>query len=117
MKRRAAGIAFLVLGACSERPTPIAGDPANGRLLLQQFGCITCHRVAGVAGRQQEIGPPLDGVAFRVYLAGHLPNTAEQLVAFIRDPQALLPGTTMPTVGLTGSQARDIAAYLWTLSP
>jgi cytochrome c len=117
MKRRAAGMVFLVLGACSERPTPIAGDATNGRLLLQQFGCITCHRVSGVAGRQQEIGPPLDGAALRVYLAGHLPNNPEQLVAFIRDPQALVPGTTMPTVGLTESQARDIAAYLWSLSP
>jgi cytochrome c1 len=44
-----------------------------------------------------------------------LPNTAENLVAWIRDPQGLKPGAKMPALGLTEPQARLVAAYLLAL--
>jgi hypothetical protein len=41
----------------------------------------------------------------------HLTN--DLLAAYVRDAPATLPGTTMPAMPLTASEARDIAAYLY----
>jgi cytochrome c1 len=44
-----------------------------------------------------------------------LPNTPENLVRWLRDPQKLNPRTAMPDLGVTERDAQDIAAYLYTL--
>jgi cytochrome c1 len=61
------------------------------------------------------VGPPLAGFAGRTYIAGRFPNTAPALVRWIESPQAVAPGTAMPDLGIEEAQARDIAAYLYTL--
>jgi len=101
----------LALGACAERGSSGA-DAANGKLLLRQFGCGTCHHIPGVVAAEGRTGPPLGGVARRVYLAGVLPNSAENMVRWIRAPREVKPATTMPTLGVSESQARDMVAYL-----
>ena len=62
-----------------------------------------------------EVGPPLDRYGRRVYIAGRLPNTPENLTAWLRAPQRYEPGGAMPDLGVTDRDARDIAAYLYTL--
>ena len=52
--------------------------------------------------------------AQRVYVAGRLANTPDNLIRWIRDPRAVEPHTAMPAVGLDEAGARDIAAYLYT---
>ena len=107
---------LLALAGCGrETPSVQAGDAENGKLLLRQFGCGKCHEIPGVADARGRVGPPLEGVADRVYLAGVLANTPENLVAFIRDPRAFHPRTAMPDLGVTEPHARDMAAYLGTL--
>jgi cytochrome c len=109
--------AFLtvVLAGCSgEKPMP-DGDPERGRLLLRQFGCGACHRISGVADAQGNVGPPLDGVAQRVYLGGVLPNSPGSMARWIRTPKAFDPQTAMPNLGVGDQHARDIVAYLQTL--
>jgi cytochrome c2 len=54
-------------------------------------------------------------MAARAFVAGELPNTPATLVAFLQDPPALVPATGMPDVRLGLDDARDIAAYLYTL--
>jgi cytochrome c1 len=61
------------------------------------------------------VGPPLNDWSERGYIAGELPNNAENLIRWIMDPQGVEPGTDMPNLGVTEEQARDIAAYLFTL--
>jgi hypothetical protein len=61
------------------------------------------------------VGPPLGGLARRPFIAGQLPNTPGALVAFLVNPPALVAGIGMPNVGLTIEDARDVAAYLYTL--
>jgi cytochrome c1 len=46
-------------------------------------------------------------------IAGLLPNTPANLVLWLRHPQSVTPGNAMPDLGLTETQARDIAAYLY----
>ena len=114
--RSFSALIVLVVSACSEIPPPHArGDADNGRLLLRQFGCGACHRISGVATAEGTIGPPLDGVARRVYLAGRLPNSPENMVRWIRSPQSIDPHTTMPDLQVTQAHARDMTAYLYTL--
>lgn len=92
-------------------------DPSveNGRLLLRQYGCGGCHHIPGVAAARGNVGPPLDRLSKRVYLAGALPNTPENLAAWIRHPQKLDPRTAMPDMQVTEAHARDMVAYLRTL--
>jgi cytochrome c1 len=68
-----------------------------------------------VSGAHGRVGPPLTGFARRSFIAGRLPNTPENLVAWVRDPPAIDPATAMPALGLDERAARDVAAYLYEL--
>ena len=61
------------------------------------------------------VGPPLTNIASRVYLAGRLPNTPANMERWIQQPHAIDDKTAMPETGVTDADARDIAAYLYTL--
>ncbi len=66
-------------------------------------------------GANGNVGPPLNGIGERIYIAGMLRNTPAGLVLWIRAPQSVVPGNVMPDMGISEAQARDIAAYLYTL--
>jgi cytochrome c2 len=91
------------------------GDPRHGQALIRSYGCDACHTVPGVRGADRAVGPPLGGIVHRMYIAGVLTNTPEHMVKWIRDPREIDPRTAMPDVGVTESDARDIAAYLYSL--
>lgn len=124
MARRALAVIAIVcaLGAaCSSAPrTPPpqleGGDPARGANLITSYGCATCHVVPGVRGADGLVGPPLTSFRRRQYIAGELSNTPEHLIEWIRFPQSVEHGTAMPDLGVTETDARDIAAYLYTLN-
>jgi cytochrome c len=100
----------------SGEPTVVpGGDPKLGPQVMRQYGCQSCHTVPGVRGANAVVGPPLDGFGHRVYIAGELPNTPENLVRWVQHPRHVRPGTAMPDVGVTEEDARHIAAYLYTL--
>ncbi len=101
----AAGPVWMVIG----------GDARRGSMLITSFGCGGCHRVPGVDGARGNVGPPLTRFGSRTYIAGMLRNTPSNLVRWIRDPQAVVPGNAMPNMGVSEAEARDIAAYLYTL--
>ena len=91
------------------------GDADRGKLLLQQYGCISCHRIPGVRNARGVIGPPLDRLGRRVYIAGTLVNSPSELASWIREPERLKPGTGMPNAHVTEHDARDMVAYLYRL--
>ena len=93
-----------------------SGDAARGLAALQTYGCQTCHAIPGLPGQAAYVGPPLTAWAERQFIAGNLANTPENLVRWILDPQAIEPGTAMPTVGATQGDASDMTAYLYTLT-
>jgi cytochrome c1 len=112
-------LALVVLTGCDDskspaRPVP-GGDAKRGESLVARVGCGGCHVVPGLADARGVVGPPLTGFGARLYVAGMVPNTPENLIAWIKDPQAIVPGNVMPALGLDDQQARDIAAYLYTL--
>ncbi len=83
--------------------------------MISARGCGRCHHVPGVSEADGWVGPPLTAFARRSFISGQLPNTPENLVRWIRDPQSIDPKTAMPRVPLDDAQARDIAAYLFSL--
>ena len=115
-------LAGLAGGACQNGHPDLAvienssgGNPFRGQAVIQQYGCGSCHEIPGVPGAHGLVGPPLLWFARRSYVAGELPNTADNLALWIRMPQKIHPRTAMPAVGVNDQQARDIVAYLYTL--
>jgi cytochrome c1 len=91
------------------------GDARRGVQVIGQFGCGGCHTIPGVRAANGVVGPPLMFFSRRTYIAGELPNTPDNLVRWVMDPPAVEPRTAMPKLGLNDQQARDVAAYLYTL--
>jgi cytochrome c2 len=89
------------------------GDPEGAPALLRHFGCAGCHTIPGVPGARGRVGPPLAGLAQRVYVAGTLPNTPDNVIKFILHPRAYSPNTAMPVTGIDERGARDVTAYLY----
>lgn len=123
MRRRLGALLFLVGAApgCSpggdeaaraEVLATVRGDPARGEVAIERYGCGTCHVIPGLARARGKVGPPLTDFALRTYIAGNSSNTPNNLVAWIRRPDSVEPGTVMPTLGVTEQEARDISAYL-----
>jgi len=114
----AAALAALALTGCNSGPKPppgVVGDPARGKLALSQYACHSCHKIPGVVGSETYVGRPLEGIAKRPFIAGDLLNNQANLMHWIRDPQAVQPGTAMPNLGVSEKDARDMSAYLLTL--
>ena len=98
----------------------MAGDPVNGKQIFNR--CMVCHSIdAGV----NHIGPSLHGVVNRP--AGTIPNfqysgankksgivwTPQKIYDYLKNPQAMVPGTKMTFPGLPRGQDRaDVIAYL-----
>lgn len=116
-----AAILPLFAAACdeshpAETPYPaLAGDPERGARLIDSFGCGSCHEIPGLSGADGVVGPPLTRMGRRIYIAGVLRNTPENMMFWLQNPQLVVPGNAMPDMGISRRQARHIAAYLYTL--
>ncbi len=109
----------LLLCACQpDKPSPPpvnGGDARQGRVLLAQFQCGSCHRIPDVEAAQGKAAPSLVAFASRSYIAGRWPNNQANLVQWITEPRSLDPATLMPDMGVSPDDARHMAAYLYTL--
>ncbi len=63
--------------------------------------CVACHALQGQGG---SVGPALDHVGDR--------RDYDNLVAWLTDPQAIKPGTTMPKLPLSHQEITELAAFL-----
>lgn len=116
-------IALLVchgLLGCRVRENPprrqvSGGEPAPGRQAFLKYGCGGCHFVPGVDRAQGRVAPPLMAFSERAYVAGVVSNTPENLIHWIMAPEKISPRTAMPNLGVNEQDARDIAAFLYSL--
>lgn len=124
MKRVAFVVALVLLSACPtekryEKPLNTAatggGNSDRGKQLITQYGCASCHTIPGIKGPKGVVGPPLDNIGARTIIAGKVQNTPQNMTQWLQNPQAFDPGNAMPNLGVTPNDARDIAAYLYTL--
>jgi cytochrome c2 len=103
----------------SELPLPHAGasegNVERGRSLLAQYQCGSCHVIPSVEASRGVDGPSLAAFGRRSYIAGHVPNGPDTLAHWIVAPSLIVPGTTMPSMGVSQPDARDMAAFLLAL--
>jgi mono/diheme cytochrome c family protein len=103
------------LAARQSLSTDRAGDDIDrARKAFQQYACTTCHEIPGVVGGPAPVGPPLSAMTTRSHIAGVVANSPENMVRWLRAPQALHPGSAMPNLGVTERDARAMATYLYT---
>jgi cytochrome c1 len=123
-RRRLLGAALLAgalgLAACEREDDAPAqmvaqGHPDRGPAAINRYGCGSCHNIPGVRGASGLAAPPLTSFSKRAFIAGEVPNNPENLITWITVPQSIEPGTAMPNLGVLDEDARDIAAYLYTL--
>ena len=113
-------LAPLLLGACGRadpapetRYTRVDGaDVARGQRLLAQYQCGRCHVIPEVPAATGTAGPPLTAWGRRSYIAGQRQNEPQMLQRWLQAPASVVPGTTMPDLGVTDTDARDMAGYL-----
>jgi cytochrome c oxidase subunit II len=94
--------------------SPRAGEVPRGAAVFLR-SCSSCHTVRGTsaAGRA---GPDLTHFASRRSIAaGTLAMSRGGIQGWLAQPQALKPGTSMPTVPLAPADADAVASYLETL--
>lgn len=104
---------LLLLSMCGCRQTYHgAANQASAPTLMIQYGCPTCHVIPGVPGAVGKVGPSLDSLSQRSYLAGSLQNSPDNLAAWIQHPQHFQPGTAMPEMGVTPQDAGTIVRFL-----
>ncbi len=124
-RRRLALLGAAVVALCAttaigvasveRQPSPDQGNAKRGAELIAQFGCGACHVVPGVPAARGKVGPPLTGMGARVYIAGVLANTRDNMIHWLQHPQQVVPGNAMPDLGVNETDARDMATYLATL--
>jgi cytochrome c1 len=113
-------VLLIGLSSCKREVERVAaamtgGEPGIGKQVIQQYGCVSCHTIPGIPGAHALVGPSLEHIASRMYVAGVLPNTPENMLRWLQNPLAVDPLTAMPNLGVTEADARDIASYLYTL--
>ena len=120
--RRAATSLIMVAGlaACDQSAIPAqqrvaGGDQEAGRAVIAAVACGICHVIPGIRGANGIVGPSLAGFGQRQLIGGVAPNRPAVLVQWVRDAPSIAPNTGMPEMPLTEAQARDVAAYLFTL--
>lgn len=112
---------FSALAGCTGGSTArsygvaINGDAQHGKQLIQAYGCGACHIIPGIHNARGLVGPPLTLFGERTMIAGELPNSPSNLVRWVQNPPSIEPATAMPDLGLSETQAEDVAAYLYTL--
>ena len=112
----------LLAGAAILASVPaLAGDPEAGASVFRK--CQACHAVGEAA--KNKVGPELNGIFGRT--AGTLPDyrysaamkdsgivwNPEVFAEYIRNPRAMVHGTTMAFAGLKkDKEIEDVTAYL-----
>jgi len=63
--------------------------------------CVACHSLGGSGG---SVGPALDGVGDRF--------DTDYFAKWLKNPQAVIPGTAMPNLNLSDSDIESLVAFL-----
>lgn len=126
--RAAAALLLAGAAACGLAATPSGGDPARGEKAFAK--CYACHdlapgknvagpSLAGIVGARVAAAPGFEYSRALVALSRTEDRWSEALLdAFLADPEAVAPGTSMTFTGMRDPRERaDLIAYLRGSSP
>lgn len=94
---------------------PAKSGTTPGQRIFESTACVNCHTISGTAAAGK-FGPDLTHLMSRQTIAaGAAANTNEMLRLWIKNPDAIKPGSKMPAMGMSDQDVDAIAAYLETL--
>jgi cytochrome c oxidase subunit II len=96
---------------------PAAEDPAAlaGRRVFETTACINCHAVGGTVANGR-FGPDLTHLMSRATIAsGAAENTSENLRLWLKNPDAIKPGSLMPAMQMTDAELDALVRYMLSL--
>jgi cytochrome c oxidase subunit 2 len=97
-----------------QQTAPGGGSPL-GQRVFASTACVNCHTVSGTSANGK-FGPDLTHLMTRATIAsGAAANTHEMLRLWIKNPDAIKPGSKMPAMGLSDADLDAVTAYLETL--
>jgi cytochrome c oxidase subunit 2 len=97
-----------------QQESPHNGSTAGERV-FESTACVNCHTISGTPAAGK-FGPDLTHLMSRETIAaGAAANTREMLRLWIKNPDAIKPGSKMPAMGLSDPDVDAITAYLETL--
>jgi len=106
---------FAAWAANQAKPGVQDSSVAAGRHVFETQACMNCHTVKGTAATGR-FGPDLTHIMSRDTIAsGMIPNTQDNLKAWIKNPDTFKPGCLMPAMQLTDEQIDQVTSYLETL--
>ena len=86
-----------------------------GQRVFESTACVNCHTISGTLANGR-FGPDLTHLMSRdTIAAGAAPNTPQMLRLWIKNPDAIKPGSKMPAMGLSDQDVEAVATYLETL--
>jgi cytochrome c oxidase subunit 2 len=94
-----------------------AEDPEAlaGRRVFETTACINCHTVRGTVANGR-FGPDLTHFMSRATIAsGAAENTADNLRLWLKDPDAIKPGSLMPAMTMTDAELDALVRYMQSL--
>ena len=120
--KRAVLVTILLALACSKAekpatesaPPPPIGNATAAKAHMEKYSCQACHVIPGM-GPGGALGPDLTGFGSRPTLNARVPKNPQAVAAYLLNPTAIDAQTSMPAVGLSEEEAKDIAAFLETL--
>jgi cytochrome c oxidase subunit 2 len=102
-------------GQLQTPPGPSDSIARSGQDVFLSKTCAMCHNIGGTLAGSR-VGPDLTHIASRRSIAaGTLANTRANMAAWIKDPQAIKPGSRMPATTLSPSELNALVTYLETL--
>jgi cytochrome c oxidase subunit II len=98
-----------------QRDGGMNAEAIEGRRVFETTACINCHAIEGTVA-DGRFGPNLRHLMSRDTIAsGVVPNTPANLRSWIKNPNAIKPGSLMPAMNLTDQQLDEVTDYMLTL--
>ena len=110
-------VALLFGSAAHAQQQPAAQDSeaVRGRRVFETTACINCHTVRGTIANGR-FGPDLTHLMSRSTIAsGAAENTLDNLRLWLRNPDAIKPGSLMPAMQLGDADLEALVRYMQSL--
>jgi len=96
-------------------PAQVVDSVGKGRQIFETTACVNCHTIAGTDAKGK-FGPDLTHLMSRATIAaGAALNNREDLRQWIKDPDAIKPGSLMPAMQLPDQDLDALTDYLASL--
>ena len=103
------------MGSRAAQPAIEDESAIAGRRVFETTACINCHTVRGTVANGR-FGPDLTHLMSRATIAsGAAENTPENLRLWLKNPDAIKPGSLMPAMKLSDAELDALVRYMLSL--